>query len=713
MQAGNAGATAGSRKRAFTVNSADDGTTDDPNKHRRTTSDAISAFSDVAPSHASSLLISPRSASSSAPTRPALHHHTHSSPLLPVESHYRPNSAGISDVTPAPKAADLATSGSHHVGKLHQHQPVMATHMSQSVLAADEDMPTHGSQAEQQQQQQQQQGAEQAFLGVHDPVSQTMPLQHSTTAQHLQSQPQQQPQQQQQQQQQMLTHQAQAHAQTQQEQQQQQQSHFTMPQQVGSSHAQMPVQTTQQQAPPIIAPIPQMPMVSSRDLSSMQAAFMAQQGERMQPPLDPQAYAQQALRTQDFLLAQAGSSLEPAFEPIQMPISQSSTPTPYQQQAYITPPMPEAAQFQTQHMQMGYGDTDMSTGEAPLQMAQQQQQQLQQQSLHQTLQQSLGSLPVNGNGQGSAGVLNTVSGTRSLAHHPGQLDFTTLRNPPAFGSSLNGVKQEDSSFDTSITSPYASSHMSMSSFPFTAGTSGTSVTSSSRSRAASLSKAVSASRSRAPSMGSMPAQQGGGMMQNPHFYPGPPDAHELENILGNLTSLPSPIHEDDDDEEDDSYFEHQNHLNSSSCSSLSDLANNFSSSQIEQYSPQSGYGAGSDPQVAGSASGAAGHAMGVSSSKEKDKDKDANSPELTAAFNDIFAQWLPTICADPDATDRKSEKIHQPLMAKKMQKLDEEHAFRPFKFRIQPFTNSFQDACKDHGLVEPEVAVKHVSSGDS
>lgn len=42
-----------------------------------------------------------------------------------------------------------------------------------------------------------------------------------------------------------------------------------------------------------------------------------------------------------------------------------------------------------------------------------------------------------------------------------------------------------------------------------------------------------------------------------------------------------------------------------------------------------------------------------------------------------------------DATDSKGEPIHQTLMAKKMQRLDESPEFRPFKFRIQAFTNAF------------------------
>lgn len=48
-----------------------------------------------------------------------------------------------------------------------------------------------------------------------------------------------------------------------------------------------------------------------------------------------------------------------------------------------------------------------------------------------------------------------------------------------------------------------------------------------------------------------------------------------------------------------------------------------------------------------------------------------------------------TICAAVDATDAKGEPIHQTLMAKKMQRLDESPDFRPFKFRIQAFTNAF------------------------
>jgi hypothetical protein len=42
-----------------------------------------------------------------------------------------------------------------------------------------------------------------------------------------------------------------------------------------------------------------------------------------------------------------------------------------------------------------------------------------------------------------------------------------------------------------------------------------------------------------------------------------------------------------------------------------------------------------------------------------------------------------------EAKDSKGDHIHQTLMAKKMQRLDESPDFRPFKFRIQAFTTAF------------------------
>ena len=53
-----------------------------------------------------------------------------------------------------------------------------------------------------------------------------------------------------------------------------------------------------------------------------------------------------------------------------------------------------------------------------------------------------------------------------------------------------------------------------------------------------------------------------------------------------------------------------------------------------------------------------------------------------------------------DAIDNKGEQIHQTLMAKKMQRLDESPDFLPFKFRILAFTNAFLDE-----VSIPDIAV--------
>lgn len=57
-----------------------------------------------------------------------------------------------------------------------------------------------------------------------------------------------------------------------------------------------------------------------------------------------------------------------------------------------------------------------------------------------------------------------------------------------------------------------------------------------------------------------------------------------------------------------------------------------------------------------------------------------------------------------DATDSKGEQIHQTLMAKKMQRLDESPDFRPFKFRILAFTNAFLDEVSIRGGIVPKYS---------
>ena len=63
-----------------------------------------------------------------------------------------------------------------------------------------------------------------------------------------------------------------------------------------------------------------------------------------------------------------------------------------------------------------------------------------------------------------------------------------------------------------------------------------------------------------------------------------------------------------------------------------------------------------------------------------------------------------------DATDSKGEPIHQTLMAKKMQRLDESPDFRPFKFRIQAFTNAFLEELARQGYPEDKIPMKKVCS---
>lgn len=592
------------QQRGFTVSSADE--IDDSNKHRRTVSEA---FSEV--SSAGGRLVSPRSVGSSIASRPRLFHHTHSSPLLPVELHYRPTSTGVSDLQPVNKAADLAASGSHLVGRLSAPHPL--TQLSISSLA-EEQMQMQTDQVHMQQSADESLAAGQAVLEAQQ--QQAALRQHTSPAIHA-----------------------------------------------PTPHAPQKIPTPLQ-----------------LDLAATLQQAVAQQEQQtgisflQQPPaLDPQAYAQQVLRNQDLLLAQAGSSLEPAFEPTDapMPISQSSTPTPYQQQ-YNTPPMPMVSQFQQsqnaanaaqfvdlQHME----DTEMTEGSRPslANMANQQ--------LHAPVPVSamgLNSLASNGIDQQPNGAIRTG--------HPGSLDFTTLRGPGHTTHSLATGAIKEEQLDGIMTSPYSSSVVSgMSSFPFssTIGTNvASSVTSESRSRATSISKSTSAARSRAPSYSSV-GQPGA----HPYSF-AVPDATELEQILGGLTTLPSPINEDDDD-----YFD-------------------------SYYDPNAG--ATGARKTSASHPSLQGHSPNSIPSALPGKGTDALPTEIADQLQSVFADWLPRICSDVEATDKRGEKIHQPLMAKRMAKLDEEHAFRPFKFRIQPFTLAFQDACRDARMNETDSSVKYV-----
>ncbi|KAF7969280.1 hypothetical protein HWV62_27811 [Athelia sp. TMB] len=98
-------------------------------------------------------------------------------------------------------------------------------------------------------------------------------------------------------------------------------------------------------------------------------------------------------------------------------------------------------------------------------------------------------------------------------------------------------------------------------------------------------------------------------------------------------------------------------------------------------------------------SSAEGNGGGVNSGNEVPQ-------EYRGEVDRIFFEFLEAICSNLDATDSKGEPIHQTLMAKKMQRLDESPEFRPFKFRIQAFTNAFLEELARQGYPEEKIPMK-------
>ncbi|KAF8212018.1 hypothetical protein K438DRAFT_1805813 [Mycena galopus ATCC 62051] len=82
--------------------------------------------------------------------------------------------------------------------------------------------------------------------------------------------------------------------------------------------------------------------------------------------------------------------------------------------------------------------------------------------------------------------------------------------------------------------------------------------------------------------------------------------------------------------------------------------------------------------------------------------------EYRAEVDRVFIQYLNRICSNLDAADNKGDPIHQQLMPKKMQKLDESTDFRPFKFRIQAFTAAFLEELAAEGYPEEKIPMKKV-----
>lgn len=84
------------------------------------------------------------------------------------------------------------------------------------------------------------------------------------------------------------------------------------------------------------------------------------------------------------------------------------------------------------------------------------------------------------------------------------------------------------------------------------------------------------------------------------------------------------------------------------------------------------------------------------------------SDDIRAQLDQIFLEFLNRVCGDLEAVDSKGEKLHQVLMPKKMQRLDESTDYRPFKFRIQAFTNAFHEELLRRGITEETMSIKKV-----
>ncbi|WFD31369.1 hypothetical protein MSPP1_002404 [Malassezia sp. CBS 17886] len=83
-------------------------------------------------------------------------------------------------------------------------------------------------------------------------------------------------------------------------------------------------------------------------------------------------------------------------------------------------------------------------------------------------------------------------------------------------------------------------------------------------------------------------------------------------------------------------------------------------------------------------------------------------PEVRRMLDEVFHAYLNKLCSNLDATDDRGELIHQTLMPKKMARLDESPDFRPFKFRIQAFTNAFQSELTRCGIGDDECSIKRI-----
>ncbi|VDC06613.1 unnamed protein product [Peniophora sp. CBMAI 1063] len=158
----------------------------------------------------------------------------------------------------------------------------------------------------------------------------------------------------------------------------------------------------------------------------------------------------------------------------------------------------------------------------------------------------------------------------------------------------------------------------------------------------------------------------------------------------------SPSDDDDDDEEEDRYIGrfYRNRGGSDNTSHPGSVSHSNSGSFASGMRRRPGVEALTSANGNGSANGGqAGNEVPV---------------EYKAEVDRVFFEFLNKICSNLDATDSKGEPIHQTLMAKKMQRLDESPDFRPFKFRIQAFTNAFLEELARQGYPEDKIPMKKI-----
>lgn len=89
---------------------------------------------------------------------------------------------------------------------------------------------------------------------------------------------------------------------------------------------------------------------------------------------------------------------------------------------------------------------------------------------------------------------------------------------------------------------------------------------------------------------------------------------------------------------------------------------------------------------------------------------DLISEHVRRSLDGILHEFLNKVCSDLEYHDAKGELLHQALMPKKMAKLDESTDFRPFKFRIQAFTNAFQEELQRMGVLDETLSSKKIKS---